>query len=177
MAGKRTGTSVRSIIEWRYITDQRATLKSLAEEFGVSYRVLRNYASRHQWSEKKQAFWENVQQHAAKVVGTHLGELASYHFKVARNAIARAWPIFERKGDELSAAEAWRVIREAIELERRSTGIDEQVRALVIDHLQVLLAVLRNKLPKEQYEDIRADLATTCGLEPPKERIDVGVET
>lgn len=165
MAGKRQGTSIRQIIEWRYITDQKATLKELAAEFGANYRVLRNYAAKHKWTEKKQAFWQEVQSNAAKVVATHLGELASYHFKVARNAIAKAWPIFEQKSGELSAAEAWRVLREAIELERRSTGLDEQVRAMVLDHLQVLLSVVRRHLTPEQYQEVQHDLLVASGAQ------------
>lgn len=167
MAGKRQGTSIRQIIEWRYLTDQRATLKDLAAEYGVSYRVLRNYAARHKWTERKEKFWQEVQSNAAKVVATHLGEMASYHFKIARNAIAKAWPIFEQKGDQMTAAEAWRVIKEAIDLERRSSGVDEQVRAMVIDHLQMLLSVVRRHLTAEQYEELQHDLLVASGAAGP----------
>lgn len=164
MAKKPLGSSLREMIEWRYLSDRTATIKDLADEFGVSYQVLRNYASRHKWAEKRQEFWGQVQEQTAKVIAHHLGELASYHFKLARNALAKVRPIFEEKINELSAADAWRIMREAIELERRSTGMDEQVKALLVDHLQILLVVLKRRLSPEQYEEIRRELLVASGV-------------
>lgn len=163
MARKPLGASLREMIEWRYLSDRSATIKDLADEFGVSYQVLRNYASRHKWAEKRQEFWGQVREQTSKIIAHHLGELASYHFKLARSAIAKVRPIFEAKVEELSAADAWRIIREAVELERKSTGVDEQVKALLVDHLQILLVVLKRRLTPEQYEEIRHELVVASG--------------
>ncbi|KDA54480.1 hypothetical protein EG19_10935 [Thermoanaerobaculum aquaticum] len=149
---------------WRYITDETVTLKTLAEELGISYPYLKNKAAHERWAEQRQEFQRMVMEKASAKVADEVARLAEEHRKIARKAMEVAQPIFEGKVGELTPFQAWSVIREAVELERKSTGLDEQVKAQVVEHLVVLLNVAKTLLQPEQFEELRTRLLEASGV-------------
>lgn len=130
-------------------------MNDLAAELGISYQHLKNKAAQERWAQQPAEFWAKVMEKASERVAVDTASLAEEHRKITRTVVEATWPIFAEKVRELSAFEACKVIREAIELEGKPAWIEEQVRTQVVGHLELLIAVARRLLSREQFEELK----------------------
>lgn len=154
-----------AMAEQRYVTDPGTTLQSVAAEFGLRLSGVRRYAQRHGWRRKREEYQQRLHDKVADRLADQLASMTQLHLMTVSSVVERVIPIVEARIPELGPADAWRVLKEAMEMQRRIVGMDELIKRKTQEVISNVLDAAEAVLPPEEFGRLR-DAVIAAGGAP-----------